>query len=118
VTGILSGLEDGVVNWADLLALAEVNSYYYDDVAGFSDARFISITETAKNSKVWALKFSVEANNPDGTSDVAIYTINLNGNNANLSGKFVFATDHDLAGFTLTYDIRGNGSNIAAFSIQ
>lgn len=198
VTGTLSGFEDGVVNWAELQALADVNSYNYDivtaipsavveklngnqndltitvkdaflnggitvytkyyietfkinnnaaatyDVHGFkvyvdtkgndqireirmvdsdavisfSDARFISITETSKNSNIWALTFSVKASNPDGTIDVATYIINLNGNNANLSGKYVFSAGHDLAGLTLTYNIKGNGSNIGVFNIQ
>ena len=38
--------------------------------------------------------------------------INLNGNNANQDGKYTFGDDHDLAGYTLVYDLKGNGSNI------
>jgi len=84
---------------------------------------FIAIRETAKNSRVWALTFrvTVALADEDGKaagSDIVEYTIMLNGNNANLDGRFVFGADHDLAGMTLTYDIKGNGSNIKAFSIR
>jgi len=84
---------------------------------------FISITETAKNSRVWALKFSVTLTlvNEDGKfagTEKVQYTINLSGNNANLDGKYKFGAGHDLAGFTLTYDVKGNGSNIKALSIS
>jgi len=43
--------------------------------------------------------------------------VNLSGNNANLDGKYKFAGDHVLAGYTLVYDIKGNGSNIKDFRL-
>jgi len=79
---------------------------------------FISIVETAKNSRVWVLTFSVTLTYPNGESRVAQFSINLSGNNANLDGKYTFGKGHVLEGYTLTYDIKGNGSNIKAFSIK
>ena len=87
-------------------------------ITGVSGAKFISIVETAKNSRVWLLTFEVTVEYSNGTSAVERYSVELNGNNANLSGKYTFDNDHDLAGYTLTYDIKGNGSNIKAFSIN
>ena len=80
-------------------------------------AQFISITETAKNSKVWVLTFKATLTCADNTKEVRTYSINLNGNNANLSGKYKFADGHDLAGYTLVYDIAGNGSGVKDFKI-
>jgi len=84
---------------------------------------FTAIRETAKNSRVWALTFNVTVTLAELTlegehTEVVEYTIMLNGNNANLDGKFTFGAGHDLVGKTLTYDIKGNGSNIKAFSIR
>jgi len=87
-------------------------------IIGVSGAKFISIAETAKNSRVWVLTFDVDVMYSNNTNGVARYSINLNGNNANLDGKYTFDADQDLAGMTLTFDIKGNGSNIKAFSIE
>ena len=78
---------------------------------------FISIKETAKNSRVWTLTFKVTLTYSDGNTKVETYSINLNGNNANLDGKYKFADGHALAGYTLVYDIKGNGSNIKDFRL-
>ena len=78
---------------------------------------FISIVETAKNSRVWVMSFRVTETYSDKTTKAVTYTINLNGNNANLDGKFKFGNDHALAGYTLVYDIKGNGSNIKEFKL-
>jgi len=67
---------------------------------------------------VWVLTFKAALTYTDGTSEVKTYSINLNGNNANLSGKHKFEDGHDLAGYTLVYDIAGNGSNVKAFRIE
>ncbi|MCL2164941.1 MAG: cohesin domain-containing protein, partial [Oscillospiraceae bacterium] len=77
---------------------------------------FISIIETAKNSKVWVLTFNVTEAYSDGSTAVVTYSVNLNGNNANLSGGYTF-TDGALEGYTLAYDIAGNGSNIKDFRL-
>jgi len=45
------------------------------------------------------------------------WRIELAGSNANLAGVYVFEEGHDLAGYTLVYDIKGNGSNIKTFEI-
>ena len=87
-------------------------------IVSVSNVKFISIVETAKNSRVWVLTFSVTVTYLNGETAVMTYSINLNGNNANLDGKYTFGADHALAGYTLTYDIKGNGSNIKAFSIK
>ena len=86
-------------------------------IVGVSNAKFISIVETSKNSRVWVLTFEVTVTYSNGETEIRQFSINLNGNNANLDGEFVFGDDHDLAGYTLTYDIKGNGKNIKAFSI-
>jgi len=84
---------------------------------------FVSMVETAKNSRVWVLTFNVTLHLADEFGmivayETAQYTVTLNGNNANLDGKFTFGDGHDLAGRTLTYDIKGNGSNIKALSLS
>ncbi|MCL1974864.1 MAG: hypothetical protein FWG61_01720 [Firmicutes bacterium] len=83
---------------------------------------FTAIQETAKNSRVWELTFIIIISYTDengifiGNENVE-YSILLNGNNANLSGEYKFAKEHDLAGYTLVYDIKGNGSNIKEFTL-
>ena len=72
-------------------------------------AAFISIAETAKNSKVWAMKFTVTETQSDGKAVVVEYTIEIKSNNANVNGK------HDLGKYTLFYDVTGNGSNVKEF---
>jgi len=84
---------------------------------------FVSMRETAKNSRVWVLTFNATLHLADEfgvivAQEVAQYSITLNGNNANLDGRFRFGVGHDLAGRTLTYDIKGNGSNIKALSLS
>jgi len=78
---------------------------------------FISIVETSKNSRVWTLTFNVALTYSDGVKKVVKYSIDLNGNNANQDGKYKFPAGHDLAGYTLAYDIKGNGSNIKEFKL-
>jgi len=82
-----------------------------------TNATFISIIETMKNSRVWILTFDVKETYSNGTEQIVRYNINLNGNNANLDGRFTFGIDHPLTGYTLEYDIKGNGSNIKDFKI-
>jgi hypothetical protein len=79
---------------------------------------FISITETSKNSREWVLTFIVTKTYNDETINEEQYSIMLRGNNANLDGRFTFDTEHELAGLTLIYDIKGNGSNIKALRLE
>ena len=79
---------------------------------------FVSMMETAKNSRIWVLTFKAALTYSDGKTEVKTYSISLSGNNANLDGKYKFADGHDLAGYTLVYDVKGNGSNIKALSIM
>jgi len=78
---------------------------------------FISMTETAKNSRVWELAFHADVTYTDGLTVRVRYAIRLAGNNANLDGKYVFEKGHELEGWTLTYDVKGNGSNIKAMKL-
>jgi len=73
---------------------------------------FVSITETARNSRVWVLTFNTVNTFSDGKVMLAQYQVNLSGNNANLTGEYVFGAGHDLEGYALRFDIRDNGSNI------
>jgi len=89
-----------------------------DSLLSVVKAKYVSIIETSKNSRVWVLTFTVEVvRYGDGAVEVVEYSINLNGNNANLDGTYTFKDSIHLAGYTLTYDIKGNGSNIKAFEI-
>jgi len=72
---------------------------------------FISIVETAKNSKVWVLTFNVTETYSNGEVRVVTHAIRINANNANVSGRC------ELGEYTLIYDIRGNGSNIKEFRV-
>jgi hypothetical protein len=84
-------------------------------VSSASNAKFISIKETTKN--VWTLTFTADVKYSDGSSKTVQYAVNLSGNNANLDGKYQFENGHDLTGYTLVYDIKGNGSNIKEFKL-
>ncbi|MCL2497396.1 MAG: CehA/McbA family metallohydrolase [Symbiobacteriaceae bacterium] len=84
-------------------------------ITSVGSAKFISIDASSKT--VYELKFSVNVVYSDGSSKVVQYSVFLNGNNANQSGSYKFEAGHDLAGYTLTYDIKGNGSNIKEFKI-
>ncbi|MCL2679830.1 MAG: hypothetical protein FWF18_06115 [Dehalococcoidia bacterium] len=86
--------------------------------ASTSTKSFISMKETVKNSNVWTLTFNATVMYSNGTSKIAEYSVNLKGNNANQDGKYVFGADHELAGFTLNYDIKGNGSNIKTLELR
>jgi hypothetical protein len=72
---------------------------------------FISMKETSKNSGIWVLSFLALKSYADGTSEYVRHDVSLDGNNANLKGEYIF-TNGPLAGYTLVYDIKGNGSNI------
>ena len=113
---IIMQMHESGATWDDVLARVGATP---EEVifTGASNAVFISVDETA-DSRVWALIFTVERAYSNGINQVATYSINLDGNNANLSGSYVFGIDHDLAGYTLVYDIRGNGSNIREFRLK
>ena len=63
------------------------------------------------------LTFKVTVTYANGEKEVKTYSISLNGNNANQDGKYTFDKDHDLAGYTLVYELKGNGSNIKEFKL-
>jgi len=82
------------------------------------NAKFAGIIEMVKNSKVLTLTFEVTFVYEDGSTITKTISINLSGNNLNIDGKYVFPANHLLAGYTLTYDIKGNGSNIKVFNLK
>jgi len=105
----------------DLLESGEIDELGVTDPITNIDC-FATIQETFKGSKVWAVTFTVTVTliDEDGEvvgTEVVEYVIYLDGNNGNLSGSYTFADDHDLTGYTLVYDIKGNGSNIKEFYI-
>ena len=52
-------------------------------------------------------------------TETVYYTFDItNANNANQSGSYKFGDSHDLTGYTLKYDIKGNGSNIKTFKLS
>ena len=81
------------------------------------NAKFVSISETSKNSRQWRLIFTVDATYSAGANRAVEFYVILSGNNANLDGRYSFDASHDLAGYTLTYDIKGNGSSIKEFKL-
>jgi hypothetical protein len=83
-------------------------------VVSVSNATFRSV---ANNSGFTTITFDVLVGFSDGSSETVAHTVRVAANNNNISGSFVFEAGHDLAGLTLTYDIRGNGSSIRAFSL-
>jgi len=74
-------------------------------------ASFISIAETAKNSKVWVLSFKVTEKYSNGETKIVPYAVSINANNANIDGRY------NLGAYTLIYEIKGNGSNIKEFRV-
>ncbi|MCL2752274.1 MAG: hypothetical protein FWE62_05915, partial [Firmicutes bacterium] len=83
-------------------------------VVSADSAKFIGIRESSK--RIWVVSFTVNLTYSDGTSGTELFTFSLNGNNANLDGKYVF-DEGMLNGYTLVYDIKGNGSNIKEFKL-
>jgi hypothetical protein len=75
-----------------------------------ANAKYVSIIETSKNSRVWVLTYTAETCSVCGNKQT--FTVNLDGNNANLDGTVDVGN-----GYFLVYDIKGNGSNIKAFYI-
>ena len=84
-------------------------------VVSVSNAKFISVSNL---NRITTVKFTATVVLSDGKSEVRTFEFKVDANNNNIDGKYVFPATHDLAGFTLTYDIKGNGSNIKAFSIK
>jgi len=74
------------------------------------NARFVRV---ANSNKVTTVTFIVAVNGADKE-----FSFTISANNNNIDGRYVFPAGHELAGHTLTYDIKGNGSNIKAFTIR
>jgi len=69
-------------------------------------------------ARISVITFDVTHTYSNGTTEVVRYSVNISANNNNIRGRYVFGAGHNLHGFTLVYDVRGNGSNIAAFSLE
>jgi len=81
--------------------------------ASVSNARFLGVSNM---NRVTTVTFTATVVLPGGSSQVRIYSFDVPANNNNIDGRYVFPAGHELAGAVLTYDIKGNGSNIKAFS--
>ncbi|MCL2873512.1 MAG: hypothetical protein FWE29_01115 [Defluviitaleaceae bacterium] len=79
---------------------------------------FISIRETARNSRQWVISFWVTETFRDGSSRRFATELTLPGPNANFRGAFTFEAGHILAGRTLLHDIRNNGSNVVTLDLR
>jgi len=77
---------------------------------------FVGFAETAKNSHIWDIVFNVSVTYSDGSTAMIPITIYVSSNNSNLSGSYTF-NEGLLEGYTLVYDIKGNGSNIKDFRL-
>jgi len=78
---------------------------------------FISIFETDRNTREWQVTFWVTETFGDGNQNRLMTDFIIPGSNANLRGSYAFAADHVLAGHTIVFDIRNNGSNIVTFTL-
>jgi len=121
---LVDGADEGTkyFSLADVLGNSTIHIIFKEIVitptitgASTSARQFVGISETSRNSRNWRLTFTAEVFLSNDSSEQRIYSIELRGNNANMDGKYVFGEDHDLEGYTLTYDIKGNGSNIKVF---
>ena len=77
---------------------------------------FVSIRETARASRQWAISFAVVERLSDGSTERINKQVVIPGPNANLSGIYTF-TSGLLEGRTLVFDIRNNGANIVRFEL-
>ncbi|MCL2621378.1 MAG: InlB B-repeat-containing protein, partial [Defluviitaleaceae bacterium] len=77
---------------------------------------FAGINEADRNSRIWTLSFNtIQTVGNEVTT--AQFSIDIEGNNANQRGQHTFHAGHTLEGYTLLFDIRGNGSNIAQLEL-
>ena len=84
-------------------------------IESVSNASFLRVSN---KNKITTVTFTATVVLTNGSSEKRTYEFQVNANNNNIDGRYVFPANHELAGFTLTYDIKGNGSNIKAFSIR
>jgi len=84
-------------------------------VVGANNAKFVRV---ANSNRITTITFTTNVILSNGRNEVRTYAIQIGANNNNIDGRYIFPAGHDLAGLTLTYDIKGNGSNIKAFSIR
>lgn len=80
-----------------------------------SGARLISVSNS---NRITTIVYEVTKTFSDETTVTETFTSTVAANNSNVDGRIVFGDDHDLAGMTLTYDIKGNGSNVKTFNIK
>lgn len=81
-------------------------------------ADFISIHETARNSRQWAVSFWVTKTFDGEILERFEERFIIPGANPNLRGSFTFDEGHVLEGRTIVYDIRNNGSNVVTFDLR
>jgi len=105
---------DGVVNQGNIdFGLPKIYSITT------SPGDFISINETARNSRQWIIRFNIDTAYVDGRDGRSFITdVTMPSNNANLSGIYIFDDNHKLSGRILEFDIRNNGRNIVRFNLR
>jgi len=70
------------------------------------------------NDVMRVIKFSVLVSLSNGTVERREYSFEIKNNNNNPDGKHTFDAGHDLEGYGISYDIKGNGSNVKTFTIN
>jgi len=80
----------------------------------FVNAKIVSVVN---KNRITTIEFTVDCANLCCEVELFKYSIQVGANNVNVDGSYVFDEDHELAGYILLYDIKGNGSNIKAFII-
>ena len=83
-----------------------------------SPADFVSIHETGRNTRHWQVTFWATRFYGDGSEDRFLTEFIVPSQHSNLLGEYTFAEGHPLAGRTIVFDIRNNGSNIVTFEIH
>jgi len=106
--------------WDEEIGANLIGSTLVVEVAKVANAKFISINPLngKSNDTVRVVKFSATVTLSNGVSMVREYSFEVKSNNDNPSGSYTFPAGHQLKGHTVTFDIKGGGSNIKTFTIK
>jgi len=83
-----------------------------------SASNVVNFLKIENIARITTLTFTVDVVLVDGTKETRDYSISVSANNNNIDGRFVFVAGHDLAGYTLIFDVKGNGGNIKALTLR
>jgi len=106
--------------WDEEIGANLIGSTLVVEIAKVSNAKFISIKPIngKANDTVRVITFSATVTLSNGVNLVREYSFEVKSNNDNPSGSYTFPAGHELKGHTVTFDIKGNGSNIKTFTIK